>query len=141
MSVDGPDYSDPHHHVPLPLASPVPAISDDDWPVTQPATPAGSTGSHALVPRPASPTALVTAARDHHLEALCSQLADLFGVPIPLHPPDRASTSMGADAPSPNWLSRWRDQATHVKTQGSQGATCTDECGVATCLLPFSSRG
>ena len=87
MSIDGPDYSDPHHHVPLPLTSPVPAIFDDDWPITRPATPAGSTGSPALIPRPASPTALASAARGQHLEALRSQLADLFGVPIPLHPP------------------------------------------------------
>ena len=87
MSVDGPDYSNPHHHVPLPLALPVPTIPDDDWPVTRPATPAGSPGAYALVPRPASPTALATAVRDQHLEALRGQLADLFGVPIPLHPP------------------------------------------------------
>ena len=86
MSVDGPDYSDPHYHVPLPLTPPVPAIADDDWPITRPATPAGSPGAHALIPRPASPTALATAARGQHLEALRGQLADLFGVPLPLHP-------------------------------------------------------
>ena len=112
MSVDRPDYSDPPHHVPLPLALPVPAIPDDDWPVTRPATPAGSPGAHALIPRPASPTALTSAARGQHLKALQGQLADLFGVPLPLHPPPRTSTGMDADAPSPDWLSRWRDQAT-----------------------------
>ena len=112
MTIDGPDYSDPHHHVPLPLASPAPAIPDDDWPVTRPATPEGSPRAHALAPRPASPTALATTTRDQHLEALRGQLADLFGVPIPLHPPPRTSTSMDANAPSPDWLSRWQDQAT-----------------------------
>ena len=108
MSVDGPDYSDPPHHVLLPLALPVPAIPDDDWPVTQPATPAGSPGAHALIPRPASPTALASAARGQHLKALHRQLANLFGVPLPLHPPPRASTSMDTNAPSPDWLSQDR---------------------------------
>ena len=70
MSVDGPDYSDPHHHVPLPLAPPVPAIPDDDWPITRPATPAESPRAHALVPRSTSPTALASATRGQHLEAL-----------------------------------------------------------------------
>ena len=107
MSVDEPNYSDTHHHVPLLLALPAPAISDDDWPVTRPATPAGSPGAHALIPRPASPTTLATTARDQHLKALRNQLTNLFGVPVPLHPPPRASTSMDTDAPSPDWLSWW----------------------------------
>ena len=87
MSVDRPDYSDSHHHVPLLLALPVSANPDNDWPVTRPATPAGSPGSYALAPRPASPTALASAVRDQHLKALRGQLTDLFGIPLPLHPP------------------------------------------------------
>ena len=108
MSIDRPD-SDLYHYVPLLPAPPAPATSDDDWPVTQPATPAGSPRSYALVPRPTSPATLASAARGQHLEALRSQLANLFSIPLPLHPPPRAPTSMDANAPSPSWLSQWQD--------------------------------
>ena len=81
-------------------------------PITQPATSARSLRSHALAPWPILLATLTSAVRGQHLEALQGQLADLFSISVPLHPPPWASTSMDANTASPEWLSQWREQAT-----------------------------